>query len=240
MYHHVPTYILRRLHGEPVDFIVESEHDYGKRAIGWGIIIFALFFSWIFLFPIFFSFPLVELFFTGHTSITVNGTPQNFTPDNPWGPIMFMFLPSLISIIFIIPVAIAIVKGIMYVRKKGAWYAGTNKSLIEFNGSHVFYFHWDEFETTIETKDYKNKTMDIILTHKNLTRESVHKHGKLTQNQHGHLNIEINGKEVDINQLMGYRGFFKNKIGLLKIQNGEYVLNMIRHNMERFDKKHHV
>lgn len=240
MYYHVPTYILRRLHGEPVDFIVESEHDYGKRAIGWGIIIFSMFFSWIFLFPIFFSFPLVELFLTGHTSITVNGTAQNYNSENPWGAIWFMLIPSLISIIFIIPVAIAIVMGIMYVRKKGGWYAGTDKYLIEFNGTHVYYYRWDDFENTIETKEYKDKTFDIILTHKNLTKDSVQKHGKLTEHPHGYLNIEINGKEVNLNQLMGYRGFFRNKIGLLKIHNGQYVLNMIRHNMERFESKHHV
>lgn len=239
MYSHVPTYILRRLHGEPVDFIVESEHDYGKRAIGWGIILFSMFFSWIFLFPIFFSFPLVELFLTGHTSITVNGTPQNYTPDNAWGPIWFMFFPSLISIVFMIPVAAAIVVGIIFIRKKGGWYAGTNNNLIEFNGSHVYYYHWDEFEHTIETKEYKNNILDIILTHKNLSKESVHTHGKLEQNKYGHLNIQLNGKSVDFNQLLAHRGFYRNKIGLLKIQNGHYVLSMIRHNMERY-KEHHV
>jgi hypothetical protein len=101
----------------------------------------------------------------------------------------------------------------------------------------VFYFPWDEFENTIETKEYKDKLFDIILTHKNLTKDSVHKHGKLGQNNYGELHIEINGEPVDINKVLYHRGFFRNKIGLLKIHNGEYVLNMIRHNMERFEKK---
>ncbi len=232
MYSHVPTYILRRLKGEPVDFIIESAYDYGKRAIGWGMVIVAAFFSWIFLFPIFFSFPLFELLLTGKTSITVNGTSQNYTPDNQWGPILFLVLPSLISVLFMIPVGIAIIKGIMLIRKKGSWYAGTNKYLIEFNGTHVYYYLWDEFERTIETKQNKDKTLDIILTFKDFTKYSVHRHGKLVANSFGNLNIEINGKRVDFSKLAAHRGLFRNKIGLLKLHNGDFVLSMIRHNME--------
>ena len=48
------------------------------------------------------------------------------------------------------------------------------------------------------------------------------------------MNITINGKPLNVQEIKKAHSFFMHKIGLLGIQNGGLVLNMIKHNMERY------
>ena len=231
MYENVPAYIRAALKGEPVDFIVQSSHDLTKRAIGFIILPFCFFFSWIFLFPIMFSIPFLEIMATGKTKIIINGTSQTFTKANLWGPIMFALFPIIFSLILIIPLLLVLYFAIRLILNKGLWYAGTNKHLIEFDGKKANYYPWNEFEEAIQTTHHKDSSMDIILRYKkslNTLRENPMKN---LQN-FGTFEVTINGKPLDINN--SQRWLFMNKIGLFHLKNGSLIFNMIRHNMERF------
>ena len=67
MYHDVPRNILDQLKGEPVDFIVQSEHNYAKRKLGQIYMTVVIAFSGFLFFPLLFSIPLISLFTTDST-----------------------------------------------------------------------------------------------------------------------------------------------------------------------------
>jgi len=232
MHQNVPHYIRDLLQGEPVDFIVESKRDLQKRRIGIGLLVFVSTFSWIMLFPFLFMIPLIELLLTGKTTITVNGTLETFTHETIAGPLLFAAIPTAISFIFIIPIVFVIYKAISYIRGKGSWYAGTNNHLIKIDGSKTEYYPWNEFEKRIDTKTHGD-LMDIVLYYKRkLQEEHVEEYASQAAS---HAQITLNGKPLDINKLFGSGPFSSNKIGLIGLTNGSYVLNLIRHNMERFE-----
>lgn len=232
MYNNVPTYILDALKGESVDFIVQSARNFVKRKVGIILIAGLSAFCWIFLFPLMFSFPLIELLVTGKTQITVNGTLQTYTAANPWGAILFALFAILPSMVIMIPYLLVFKYAIRLIHTKGAWYAGTNKSLIEFNDKATNYYLWNEFESTIQTKTNKDNSLDIILTHKKVSDKSNKSNSDLISTIQS-MNITVNGKPFDLQTLASNRGFFMNKIGILGIKNGSLILNMIKHNMHR-------
>ncbi|MBP7966979.1 hypothetical protein KAZ66_01785 [Candidatus Woesebacteria bacterium] len=228
MYHDVPKNILDQLKGEPVDFIVQSTHDYVKRSLGWIMGGLTFIFAPFLLFPLLFSVPIFEILIKGSTTITVNGTPEIYTTVNPWGAILFAVFP--ISLIFLIfaPFIWLFIKAFKMVNRKGKWYAGTNQHLIECSQDSIDYYRWSEFEDTIKT-NVKNGKMDIIMT---LKKNHIPQQDAATQ-QLSSVNIAFNGKTID---LQNSHFLFMNKIGLLGLTNGNFVLNMIQHNMEGIKK----
>jgi len=137
MHQNIPHHIRDLLQGEPVDFIVQSAQDYRKRIAGKVALGIVAVFSWIFLFPLMFAGPLLDVLFTGETSITVNGSLEVYTRNNMWGPFLFALIPTAISSIFIIPMIITGVKAFSLMRKKGPWFAVTNNHLIEIDGTNT-------------------------------------------------------------------------------------------------------
>ena len=233
MHQNVPHYIRDLLQGEPVDFIIQSKRDLQKRRIGIGLLVFVSMFSWIMLFPFLFTIPLIELLLTGKTTITVNGTLETFTHETIAGPVLFAAIPTAISFLFMIPIIFVIYKGISFIRGKGAWYAGTNNHLIKIDGSKTEYFPWNEFESKIETKT-NGDSMDIILSYtRKLHEDHVEEFASQTASN---VHLTVNGKPLDVHKLFGSGPFSSNKIGLIGLTNGSYILNLIRHNMERFQK----
>lgn len=228
MYHDVPKNILDQLKGEPVDFIVQSVHDYVKRLLGWimGGLTFIL--APFLLFPLLFSVPIFEIFIKGSTTITVNGTPETYTTANPWGAILFAVFPIGMLILIFAPFIGLFIKAFKLVNRKGKWYAGTNQYLIEFSQDSTDYYRWSEFEDTIKT-NVKNGKMDIIMT---LKKNHIPQQDAATQ-QLSNINIAFNGKTIDLQNLQNSHFLFMNKIGLLGLTNGSVVLDMIQHNMER-------
>lgn len=233
MHQNVPHYIRDLLQGEPVDFIIQSKRDLQKRRIGIGLLVFVSMFSWIMLFPFLFTIPLIELLLTGKTTITVNGTLETFTHETIAGPVLFAAIPTAISFIFIIPMIFVIYKAISFIRGKGGWYAGTNNHLIKIDGSKTEYFPWNEFEKRIDTKTYGD-LMDIILYYKKQFHEAQTE--ELANQVASNVRVTYNGKPLSIHKLFGSGPFSSNKMGLIGLTNGSYVLNLIRHNMERFQK----
>lgn len=228
MYHDVPKNILDQLKGEPVDFIVQSAHDYVKRLLGWimGGLTFIL--APFLLFPLLFSVPIFEIFIKGSTTITVNGTPETYTTANPWGAILFAVFPIGMLILIFAPFIGLFIKAFKLVNRKGKWYAGTNQYLIEFSQDSTDYYRWSEFEDTIKT-NVKNGKMDIIMT---LKKNHIPQQDAATQ-QLSNVNIAFNGKTIDLQNLQNSHFLFMNKVGLLGLTNGSVVLDMIQHNMER-------
>ncbi|OGK14175.1 hypothetical protein A3A93_05150 [Candidatus Roizmanbacteria bacterium RIFCSPLOWO2_01_FULL_38_12] len=233
MYNNVPQYIKDTLKGEPVDFIVQSSHDYAKRRFGSILLVVSALFSPALIFPLAFSFPLIHIIVSGSTQIKVNGILQTFNRSNPWGAIVFALIPAVFSLFFIIPMLLTFKKGLLFIRKKGHWYAGTNQYLIEFNDNSVNYYKWSEFENTYNIKNRKD-AMDIILT---LKKSKINNETGLdlsSKDKLNNMNITINGKPLNVQEIKKAHSFFMHKIGLLGIQNGGLVLNMIKHNMERY------
>ncbi len=230
MYHDVPKNILDQLKGEPVDFIVQSAHDYVKRLLGWimGGLTFIL--APFLLFPLLFSVPIFEIFIKGSTTITVNGTLETYTTANPWGAILFAVFPIGMLILIFAPFIGLFIKAFKLVNRKGKWYAGTNQYLIEFSQDSTDYYRWSEFEDTIKT-NVKNGKMDIIMTLKknHIPQQDI----AVTKQQLENVNIAFNGKTIDLQNLQNSHFLFMNKIGLLGLTNGSVVLDMIQHNMER-------
>mgnify|MGYP007122131640 CR=1 FL=1 len=230
MYHDVPKNIRDQLKGEPVDFIVQSAHDYVKRSLGWIMGGLTLVFGPFFLFPLLFSFPIFEIFLRGSTTITVNGTPETYTTANPWGAVLFAVFPIGILILIFAPFIGLFIKAFKLVNRKGKWYAGTNQYLIEFSQDSTDYYRWSEFEDTISTK-VKSGKMDIILSLKK--NHTILSNKDMPVQQFNNVNIAFNGKTIDLQNLQNSHFLFMNKIGLLGLTNGSVVLDMIQHNMER-------
>lgn len=232
MYNDVPQYILDHLKGEPVDFVVQSKYNYVKRSRGIivvvPIIILVLSFSWLIIFPILSLIPLIDLLTTGSTEITINGTLETYTYRNPWVPLLFGLVPMIFAFAFLFPIYLLLRKGLSLLTKRGQWYAGTNDSLIEFDGQSVDYYPWSTIEPSVNTKMHKDGTVDIILTHK---KDKQTSRPTTATNIQTNFNIKINGKPVDMEQLELQHRMFRNKIGLLGIKNGNLVLKMIRHNL---------
>ncbi len=234
MYSDVPHHIKNMLQGEPVDFIVQSSQDLKKKKIGFVLVLLLIPFSGILTMPIMFMFPLFEMLSTGKTRITVNGVPQTYTGANFLMPLFFALFPFLIALIFIIPLVGLLLKAIQYIRKKGAWYAGTNKNLIEINEDSSKYYHWEDFENQITSKTHKDGIMDIILTLKHSTSLPLQSQTPPLQNNNIHISGTSNA--IDLTPFLNMLFMSHNQIGLIKIPNGSYILNLIRHNMERYVK----
>jgi hypothetical protein len=229
MYANVPRSILDMLKGEPVDFIVQSAQDYRKRGLGYILLGVIASFSWIILFPFMFAFPFIEVITTGKTTITVNGVLETYTKANILTPLLFMIFPLLFSLIFIIPGLILFSKAIKYIKNKGPWYAGTNSYLIEINDSRTKHFSWNQFKSRIDTKSYADKTLDIILFLKQPEKEDNILMSNLASNTQ--MSVTVNGKSINKINFANQIPFLNNRVGLLRIPNGSYVFNMIRHNM---------
>ena len=114
-------------------------------------------------------------------------------------------------------------KALKYMRTKGSWYAGTNSHLIEFDDDTVNYYKWSEFENTIQTKKNNDK-LDIILQFR---KDHSFMESTDRNTNTNNMNIIINGKPVDFSML----NIFQNKVDLFGLKNGDYLLDMIHHNM---------
>jgi hypothetical protein len=232
MYSNVPHYIQSMLQGEPVDFIVQSAQDLGKKRLGYVMLLFLIPFTGIFLMPVIFMIPVLEMISTGRTTITVNGAQQIYTGSNFLIPVLFALTPLVFSLLFIIPMIGVFLKAIRLIRKKGPWYAGTNNNLIEIADTNAKYYNWKDFENQISSKNYNDSFMDIILKLKqNATLYAQFNPIPLLQNN---TNASVTGKNIDITSFLDKISISNNQIGLLRIPNGSYVFNLIRHNMERY------
>lgn len=192
------------------------------------------FFSWVIIIPIVFSLPLIEILVRGSTQITMNGSLETYTRETIMVPFLFALVPTLFVLIVGFPLVKLAINGIRNLKKDGPWYAGTNSHLIEIQDDTSQYYSWKDFDSHIETKSHKEDTLDIMLQYKkDLDSSNENEEENLLINA---IQLTVNGKSVDPKKLFSSRVFGKNKIGLLGLKNGSYILNMIRHNMERMDK----
>lgn len=214
MPHDVPHAFLRFLQGKPVDTVVYSSYMLDARRRGIFNIIAGLIingFTNLFIIPFFVSF---LPFFIGFSEMKSN--PQLLINGSF---VLFAVFMSMLLILLNTPGIIFTFSGIKHLLKKGQWIAITNKELITFYNDSIREYPWQDFQPSLDVEIHKNGTQDVILTKKkyNFFEDNIQV-----------FSTDKKGKEVKIYDIP----IVNNKIGIMNIQNGEIVANLIRTNMK--------